>query len=152
MQNMIVRAMLHVSSINQSGWQQNGEAKAGDTIAHFSCVYSAKPGTEKHKFWKASPSGKAEIRINDGPDFKPGECYYFDFERIEDDAKPAPDVFLLNELTLQGEKGKAEPSRITAKWFASHYNSRIEISIDNENVFGFHELGGLYRVTITPVD
>jgi hypothetical protein len=141
---MTVRAMLYVTSINQVGYTQNGEARVGNVAVHLSCVYGTTPGTEKHRFWTASPSGKAEMRLKATDEFwKPGASYYFDFERDEEGE------FFISRLTQNMNKDDDGPCRIEAQWWSPI--GTIEISIDNKEVFDFHELGKSYRVIITPV-
>ena len=134
--------MLYVTSINREGWTSNGEAKPQTPKVHLSCVYGTTPGTGKHRFWTASPSGKAELQSDDAEFWKPGECYYFDFER-DDEGE-----FFISRLAQHMNKCDDGPCRIEAQWRSS--SGMIEISIDNKEVFDFHELGKSYRVTITP--
>lgn len=155
-----VRAMFYVSAINRYGncGQPGAEPKTSRISVSLAAVYGRTPDTEKYRFWKASPNGKADIGVlEENADYwKPGQAFYLDFLPV-DGTETAELCYRLVERTERVDWQGHDPTRlnqITCKWsrVCEGAWSSIEITIDNQDVFDFHVVGKNYVVMFTPVE
>lgn len=150
---MKVRAKLHCSAVHATN---HGSTPDMDWITiTFTPVMGSIEGTENHKYWKASPSGKLEIKgyRKDIPHlFNPGDYIYLDTELLdgEETCWGVEDrIFILDE---RGESRSYSQLKIVLVSAHPAFGTiRLELSIDNKEVWEqYKELGSIYSYEIIP--
>ena len=83
-------------------------------------------GSEENKlFWEASPSGEAEVRLEDGEAFCASlrECVYIDFEPMPENT---PDGWRVSEATLRSGNGQLDVRFQATKSWGTYVLLRIQ--------------------------
>ena len=143
-----VRAKLRCMSVTRT-WDNS-------TNIELQPVTQKGKNSENEKFWKATPSGTAEIRFNGpsvdsrGEEYQPGDYYYVDL------VKSSEGGWTLTTVTKHGSGHGSVELNTNGKTTIKHYKdlgfsySKMQMAIDNPSAFeAFDVPGEAWDVQIT---